>query len=223
MPDTVTSPVIIVPVKPLVAAKTRLRVALDDRAREALVLAMLTDTLTAVRLAHAGPLLLVSDDRAYAAIAKRFEATRLADHANGYNEAMAVALAAPAVVQAGAAMIVPADLPRASAAELRRAIEALRDAEVVVVPAFDAGTAILGLRPPSAITTKFGPLSSQAHINAATAAGRSVIVLDLPSLSYDIDNIEDLLVRRDTLGAATRAFVQEHGARWEEELVRGRD
>lgn len=219
----VFAPVIIVPVKPLAAAKTRLRTALDDRAREALVLAMLADTLAAVREAHEGAVLLVSDDRAYAPLAKQFGATRLADGASGYNEAMAVALASAAVVATGAALIVPADLPRALPSELRRAIEALSEAEVVVAPAFDGGTAVLGLRPPSAIKTAFGLQSAQAHLRAATEAQRSAIVLDLPSLSYDIDNIEDLLVMRDTLGAATQAFVRQYGARWEEELVRGRD
>lgn len=224
MPDpSVFAPVVLVPIKPLALAKSRLRGRLDDDACGALVLAMLHDTLTAIRAGHDGLILVMSEDAAYAEALLAVGATTLPDDTRGYNEAVGAALASTAVVRAGAALIVPADVPRATGADVRRAIEALRDAEVVVASAFDGGTALLGLRPPSAIATAFGPQSAAAHMDAARVAGQSAVMLDLPSLSADIDSLDDLLVTPDTLGAATRTFLAAYAALQEERPARGRD
>ena len=56
---------VLVPVKPLSEAKSRLAPALAIEDRQALVRAMLADVLAAVRAAHAGPLLVLSPDDAY--------------------------------------------------------------------------------------------------------------------------------------------------------------
>lgn len=222
-----SSLVVIVPVKPLTLAKSRLRVALNDEDREALVTAMLVDTLTAVRAAHLGVILLVSSDDSYREVARRFNAIRVADATLGYNEAVDMALGSTAAVHADAALIVPADLPHASPDDFRRAIEALcdpeRGADVVVAAAFDGGTALLGLRPPRAITTAFGTRSAEAHVRAATNADRRVVVLDLPSLTRDIDSVDDLFVTQGSLGEATRAFVVERAALWRGDVAHGRD
>jgi len=210
VPDDHFAPVVIVPIKPLAEAKTRLRDMLDDEARRALVLAMLIDTLAAIRAGHAGAILVTSEDPAYAAALAGVAAVPLPDDTRGYNEAVGFVLASSAVRRAGAALIVPADVPRATGADIRHAIAALRETEVVVARAFDGGTALLGLHPPDAIATAFGPQSANAHLGAARAAGRQAMLLDLPSLVGDIDSIEDLRDAPETLGPATRAFLDAH-------------
>jgi 2-phospho-L-lactate guanylyltransferase len=201
---------VLVPLKPLREAKSRLRPVLDDRARAALVQAMLEDLLTAVRAAHAGPLFLVSSDPAYDATGARFEAGRLPDLGTDYRSAAAGALRSEAVRQAGAAMVLPADLPYARPADVAAAIEALAEAAVVLVPATDGGTGLLGLRPPDAIAPAFGPRSADAHLRATAAAGLRVTVLNCPSLAHDIDAVDDLTHGPGPLGAATQAFLAAH-------------
>lgn len=206
-------PALLVPLKPLAEAKSRLREVLGEPARVELVLAMLTDVLAAAREAYAGPIYLVTSDRAYDAHRGHFEVGQLPDHGSDYNSAVAAALRSDTVRAAGAAIVLPADVPRATSADIASAIEALRDAEVVLVSAHSGGTGLLGLRPPTAIAPAFGPHSAEAHRQAATNAGRRLAVLDCPSLARDIDTIIDFTeLAKDTasLSAATRAFLAMH-------------
>ncbi|MGE0227125.1 MAG: 2-phospho-L-lactate guanylyltransferase, partial [Dehalococcoidia bacterium] len=183
---------VLVPLKPLADAKSRFRGVYDGDAHAALVRAMLTDVLAAARAAHGGSLLLVTSDQAYDGIAARFDVARLDDRGHDYNSAVAAALRSHAVRDAGAALILPADLPRATPEDVARVIEALRTAEVVLVPAHDGGTGALGLRPPGAIAPAFGPGSAAAHRNAARAASSRLDELDCPSLAFDVDTPADL-------------------------------
>lgn len=173
---------VLIPLKPLAEAKSRFREAFDDQARAELVRAMLIDVLTAVRSVHSGPLYLVTSDDAYDDIAARFEAGRQPDLGSDYSSAVAGALRSEAVRAAGAAVVLPADVPRATSADIAMAIESLGEAEVVLVAAADGGTGLLGLRPPDAIAPAFGVRSAQAHLQAAAASGRRAAVLNCDSL-----------------------------------------
>ena len=204
-------PCVIVPVKALEVAKSRLAAAVAPDARAALVLAMLGDVLAAVRQAHAGLLLVVTPDARYGALAGEFGAALLADDGSGYNAAVRLALASLEAGAAGAAVVIPADQARAQAAELRTALDAVAAAEVVLVPSLDGGTGLLGLRPPDAIAPAYGPGSATAHREAAGRAGRELAELALPSLERDVDTVEELLrIERPPgppLGPRTAAFV----------------
>ena len=125
---------LIVPVKGLDDAKSRLAAALAPALRARLVLAMLEDVLAAARAAHDGTLLVVTPDTRYEEIAARVDASLLRDDGNGYNAAVSCAFASPVAREAAAAVVLPADQARAHPAELRSALAALREAEVVVVP-----------------------------------------------------------------------------------------
>ena len=207
---------VIVPVKGLGEAKSRLAAVLGPEQRASLVLAMLEDVLTAVRAAHEGLLLLVTPDEEYAPAAERAGADLLADAGGGYNAAVAQALAAAGAREAGAALVLPADQPRAQPADLRTAIEALGEHGVVVAPSRDGGTGLLGLRPPDAIAPAFGIGSGARHRALGEAAGRGVAWLELPSLRDDVDEVGDLLSGDEPptvpLGAATAAFVAGHAS-----------
>ena len=201
---------VIVPVKSLGEAKSRLAAVLTPPQRASLVLAMLEDVLIAARAAHDGPLLLVTPDEEYAPAAERAGAELIADEGGGYNAAVAQALAAAAAREAGAALLLPADQPRAQPSELRIAIEALDEASVVVAPSRDGGTGLLGLRPPGAIAPAFGLGSAARHRALGEAAGLAVDWLELPSLWDDVDEVGHLLEGGAPLGEATTAFVAAH-------------
>ena len=203
---------LIVPVKGLDDAKSRLAAALAPALRARLVLAMLEDVLAAARAAHDGTLLVVTPDTRYEEIAARVDASLLRDDGNGYNAAVSCALASPVAREAAAAVVLPADQARAHPAELRSALAALREAEVVVVPSRDGGTGLLGLRPPGAIGPAFGSRSATRHRALAEGAGLALAWLELPSLRHDVDTVDDLLHGDLPLGPATARFVAEHAA-----------
>jgi len=205
-------PVVVVPVKRLADAKSRLANELDEAARNALVVAMLEDLLTALREVYDGPVMLVSPGDEYVEVASPFGVTWERDSGAGYNEAMAHAARTPAVQAAGAMLILPADLPGAGSGDIERCIEALADSQVVVASAVDGGTAALGLRPADVIAPAFGPQSAERHREAAVTAGVTLAVIDAPSLAYDIDTLGMLSAAPAafTPGSATRRFIERH-------------
>ncbi len=209
---------VIVPVKGLGDAKSRLAEVFAPEQRASLVLAMLEDVLIAVRAAHDGPLLLVTPDEEYAPAAQRAGAELIADVGGGYNAAVTQALAAAMARGSGAALVLPADQPRAQPSELRSALEALEEASVVVAPSRDGGTGLLGLRPPDAIAPAFGIGSAARHRAIGEAAGLAVAWLELPSLRDDVDEAGDLLRGATPLGEATAAFVAGHASLLREAL-----
>src|SRR5690606_11267265 len=140
----------------------------------------------------------------------RFGVERLPDLGIDYNSAVSEALRSERIIEAGAAIVLPADLPRAIPEDISDAIEALRDAEVVLVPAQDGGTGLLGLHPPGAIAPAFGLASAEAHRDAALRAGRRLAILERPSLARDVDTVADLARDAAALGPATRAFLAQH-------------
>jgi 2-phospho-L-lactate guanylyltransferase len=200
---------VIVPVKPLERAKTRLAAALGNAARRALVPAMLDDVLAAVRAAHDGPLLLISTDSRYDETAARHEARRVPDGSPGYNGAVGAALQLDAVAAAGAALILPADLPQLRPDAVRTLAQALEQAAVVLVPSADAGTSALGMRPPDAIRLAFGPDSAAAHRRLARQAGLVLAEPPLPAIAIDIDTLDDLRSVAPHAGPATTAALEQ--------------
>ena len=210
-------PCVVVPVQALDTAKSRLASVLAPEARAALVRAMLADVLAAVRAVHDGPLLLVTPDARYQDAASEGAATLLLDDGSDYNAAVRMALGSPEARAAGAATVLPADQARAQPAELRRALDALAEHDVVLVPSLDGGTGLLGVRPSDAIEPAYGPGSAAAHERAARAAGRELAVLRLASLERDVDTVADLIGGGPPLGARTAAFLAERP-----ELLAGR-
>ncbi len=206
------APCVVVAAGALGAAKSRFAPLFGEAERAALALAMLGDVLEAVRAAHDGPLLVVTPDARCAEAARAAGAAPLADAGTGYNAAVRLALASDAARAAGAAAIVPADQARARPSEMREALGALREAEVVLAPSLDGGTGLLGLRPPDAIAPAFGPDSAAAHERAARRAGRSLALLRLASLALDIDTPADLDAPGPPPGPRTAAFAAARAA-----------
>ncbi|MEX2229065.1 MAG: 2-phospho-L-lactate guanylyltransferase [Dehalococcoidia bacterium] len=207
---------VVVAVRRADEAKTRLAGALSADARRALVHAMLDDVLAAARRAHGGALYVLTPDDAYAATAARYEATLLPDAGRGFNIAVCAAVGHAALRDAPGALILPVDIPQVRSDDLRSVLAALAapDAQVVLVPSADGGTAALGLRPPSVMAPHFGIDSAAAHRATARAAGLTLRELSPPSLAADIDTPADLAAVRDRVGPATGAVLATLPAGW---------
>ncbi|MGH8905036.1 MAG: 2-phospho-L-lactate guanylyltransferase [Egibacteraceae bacterium] len=179
----------IVPVKALAHAKSRLSGHLDGAERRALVTWMLGRVLDAcLGAAAVDRVLVVAGDPEAAAVAARPGVEVLIEPSPGLLRALEAA--DQAAGGASATLVVPADLPLATPADLDAVCAA--GAAVVVVPTRDGGTGALLRRPPRVIRPAFGPASSAAHLRAAAAARVPALRLNLPNLALDVDTPHDL-------------------------------
>jgi 2-phospho-L-lactate guanylyltransferase len=207
----------IIPVKRLSQAKRRLAPALPAEARRQLVLVMLREVLGVLaRVEEIATALVVTPDDHVAEVARTLGATVLPEsRAVGLNAAVKMGLAYVREHGATGALVLPADIPLATADELRRIVMSNGDGErprAVLVPSHDGeGTNALLMSPPGVLQPSFGPGSFLRHLGQAVACKVDVQVLQPPGLARDIDAPRDL----DRLVAAKRgnagyAFLEAH-------------
>jgi 2-phospho-L-lactate guanylyltransferase len=188
----------IVPVKRLSQAKRRLAPVLPAEARRRLVLAMLADVLGAVaKVEGIDRVLVVTPDARVAEVAREAGATVLAEpRTAGLNAAVTAGLAWAQEHGAGEALVLPADVPLATAAELDRIVKREADgarARVVLVPSHDGeGTNALLVSPPGLLRPSFGAGSFLKHLGQAVARKADVEILQPPGLAADVDTPRDL-------------------------------
>jgi 2-phospho-L-lactate/phosphoenolpyruvate guanylyltransferase len=184
----------IVPVKSLSRAKRRLAEHLGAAARRQLVLAMLEDVLAALAASAAvDRVLVVSPDPCVAELAAANGVMVLREaRLEGLNAAVRKGLAAAGAAGAHQALVLPGDVPLASAQEIAQLCNAPRPGVRLVPSADGAGTNALLLAPPDAIAPGFGRGSCARHIARARAQGCGIEVLHLPGLGSDIDGPRDL-------------------------------
>ncbi|HEX2284362.1 MAG TPA: 2-phospho-L-lactate guanylyltransferase [Mycobacterium sp.] len=200
---------LVIAVKRLAAAKTRLAPVFSAATRESVVLAMLIDTITA---ASAVPALravtVVTPDDVAADAARQLGARVYADptpdgHRNPLNNAIAAAEAAvrdetPNIV------VLQGDLPALQPQELAEAIAAARAyRRSFVGDRHGTGTSAL-IAFGVSLDPQFGPDSAQRHRHS----GAIELTGAWPGLRCDIDTPDDLLVaRRLGVGAATAQAI----------------
>lgn len=200
---------LVIAVKRLGAAKTRLAPVFSAATRESVVLAMLIDTITAASAVPAlQAITVVTPDDVAADAARQIGAEVLVDptpdgHLNPLNNAIA---AAEASVREETPNIVAlqGDLPALQPQELAEAIAAAREyRRSFVGDRHGTGTSALfafGV----ALDPHFGPDSAQRHRHS----GAIELTGAWPGLRCDIDTPDDLLVaRRLGVGAATAQAI----------------
>lgn len=200
---------LVIAVKRLGAAKTRLAPVFSASTRENVVLAMLIDTITAASAVPAvRTVTVVTPDEGAADAARQLGARVLRDptpegHRDPLNNAISVAEAAvrdetPNIV------VLQGDLPALQPQELADAITAgRRYRRSFVGDRHGTGTSAL-LAFGVALLPRFGPDSAQRHRNS----GAIELTGAWPGLRCDIDTPDDLLAaRRLGVGAATAAAI----------------
>lgn len=198
----VTSTIAILPIKSFDQAKQRLRDDMDPASRRALVDAMFSDVLVALRRSKLiDRLLVVSGDHGAQRIAGGYGAAVLADDQRGHNDAAALGLARALELGAERALLVPGDCPLLDPAELDELISrpAAPDSVLIVPDRHGSGTNALLLSPPGAIQPAFGVGSHARHEARARAAGLEAQTVQVASLALDIDTPDDLAALRSAL------------------------
>ncbi|MFG1999290.1 2-phospho-L-lactate guanylyltransferase [Spirillospora sp. NPDC048911] len=194
---------LVVPVKVLARAKTRLAAAAGPH-REGLALAVATDTVAAaLRCDRVHSVIVVTDDPLPAAELAALGATVIADEPDaGLN---------PALVHGGrhSRAVAPhtgvgamsADLPALRPGELDRVLDAAATAPAAFVPdAAGIGTTLYTARPGVPFAPAFGGDSRIAH----RARGAVELALDdIDSVRRDVDTLDDLKIAL-SLGAGPR-------------------
>jgi 2-phospho-L-lactate guanylyltransferase len=182
---------VLVPLKHLDDAKTRLSSVLSGEERSALMLELLQGVLSAAREADVGPVTVVSSESLAANGVARFD-----DRGLAWNDALAAAMRE--LVSEPVAAVVSADLPRVTAEDVRALVAATPDRGMAIARALDGGTNAVSMRPPGAVLTHFGePRSAAVHAQATAAAGLAARILDIPGLAFDVDTPADLAVLRE--------------------------
>jgi 2-phospho-L-lactate guanylyltransferase len=202
---------VLIPVKPLAQAKTRLAAVLSPVEREALVRHMLDDVLAALAAAPGiAGIALVTADPAVARIGAERSLRVLPESAPGLNAALHGAIATLAAEGVDTLLVLPADVPLFDTAALEQLRAAHRAAPALplVAASADGGTNALLMSPPDLLPPAFGTGSCAGYGRAAQELGVAPVLLELPQAALDIDRPEDLARLEFQTGAnRTREFL----------------
>jgi 2-phospho-L-lactate guanylyltransferase len=194
MPDVAVSRVpwaIVVPIKRVTVAKSRLQVPADIRA--ALALSMALDTVAAA-LSCSGvrTVIAVNDDADVSAQLRSLGAQVVRDEPDaGLNSALVHGASVAVETQPGCGVAaLSADLPALRADELTAVLAAAADQPTAVVAdAVGTGTTLLTAAAGRSLLPAFGPDSRVAHVDAGAA---DLTEIAGPSLRRDVDTLDDL-------------------------------
>ncbi|HEY0538053.1 MAG TPA: 2-phospho-L-lactate guanylyltransferase [Actinoallomurus sp.] len=183
---------LVVPVKPLARAKSRLSGAAGPH-RERLALAIATDTVSAVlRSSRVQGVVVVTDDPVAAPELAALGAIIVPDEPDsGLNPALVHGAAeARRLAPASAVGALSADLPSLRPDELDRVLDAAAATPNAFVPdAAGIGTTLYTARPDARFSPAFGGLSRARHRDGGA---HELALDDVPSVRRDVDTIEDL-------------------------------
>ena len=169
----------------------------QDEARAALALAMLADVLEAC--GAVGRTVVVTGDEAARTVAVELGVAALDDPGGGQGPAVAHALG---LVSVAPALVVNADLPALVPDDLRALESAIPPGGLAIAEAADGTTNALALSDPGLFRPLYGPGSAARFRLLARAA-----TVELPSLTDDVDTLEDLRRLDGRLGPRTQMAV----------------
>lgn len=202
---------VVLPVKPLAVAKSRM--GGDPAARAALALAMARDVaLAAAGCPSVGGVLVVTDDPL---AADKVAADWVEPDVPAAGLSAAVAHGASAAVSRrpdSGVVVLAADLPALTASALGAVLDRVEVPRAVVADTAGTGTVLLAAAPGTALSPAYEGPSYRAHL-AGGAADLSAYAA--PGVRRDVDTVADLA---DALalgvGPATREAVGNHRESW---------
>jgi 2-phospho-L-lactate guanylyltransferase len=186
----------IVPVKPLRRGKSRLAEVISAAERADLNQYLLEHTIQVLStIDEIENILVISRDTEALALARDLGARTVQENGNpGLNTALSRAVEIARSYATGGILVVPADIPRLNADDIRSILSYSKDPPVVVITPDrkKQGTNALLVSPPNLIEFRYGPGSYENHCQAAREANARLEICDLPSLELDLDEPEDL-------------------------------
>jgi len=179
----------LVAIKQRSLCKSRLAAALVPAQRLELVRTMLAHVLEALAAAQTvRQIVVVSPERDLVPASVPV----LADRGAGLNVALAEARTALLGLGARAILVLPADLPRVTSAEIDRFVRSGRRDFALAADASGTGTNALYLGTDQPFAFHFGPGSRRRHLREAGRLGLTARVFRAPGLEFDVDAPADL-------------------------------
>lgn len=184
---------VIVPVNKIERAKKRLSSEITTEERKELLLCMVRDVLGSLsKIKSKIRTLMISPDN-LRGIAEEYGAEFvLEEDKDDVNRSVEYASLYARERNADATLFLPADMPLVKSEDIEEVLRLGKQYSVVISRTNDNGTGILFRRPPDIIPTFFGKNSFSSHREYAEKRGASMAVIDRESLSFDIDEREDI-------------------------------
>ncbi|HBX71043.1 MAG TPA: 2-phospho-L-lactate guanylyltransferase [Chloroflexi bacterium] len=186
----------IVPVKPLRRGKSRLSDVLTSAERIDLNRYLLENTIKTLKnIQEIEQVLVVSRDSEALAMARDLGARTVQENRHSdLNIALARATVVAKTYVTRGVLVLPVDLPLITAEDVQAMLNRIGEPPVVVVAPDRCynGTNALLVCPAGLIEYDYGPGSFERHCQRAKAVGARLEICELPSLSLDLDNPEDL-------------------------------
>jgi len=186
----------IIPVKPLRRGKSRLAKVISAAERADLNHYLLEHTIKVLRtIDEIENILVISRDKEALALARDLGARTVQEYGSpGLNTALTRAVEIARSYETCGVLVLPADLPKLDADDLRTVLSFREDSPVVVIAPDrkKEGTNALFVCPPGLIEFNYGEGSFQKHIEETRKSGAKLEICELPSLELDLDEPEDL-------------------------------
>lgn len=208
---------VVLPLKDLVEAKSRLAGMLTPSERRALAQAMVEDVLV-VLSGHVeiSGITLVSDDPGAGMLAQKYAVDYLPEASlgcSGLNSVVGAATRQLACASDTPMVVLHGDLPLLGEQDISAVLATLRQRAGLVIACdrHHSGSNLLAFPQGSIERFYFGVNSCQRHQDAATALDMPSTVLQLPGLALDIDepsDIRELMQQLDRAGPHTRKLLQ---------------
>jgi len=201
---------VIVPMKPLADAKSRLWTDVPTLQREGVILLML-DTVVRAAVDALGPgaCVVVGGDGRVRAVAEEAGAEWQEDPGGGLNAALWQTMQAAYAEGCAATLFMPGDLPSVQQEDVVQIAAASEDHThpVGVRAEPDGGTNALLVPAACAFEPRLGQDSFAKHVAAAANAGATLRLLDLPRVAFDMDSFADMAwARANVIGFDQRLY-----------------
>ncbi len=191
---------VLLPVKDLVKAKSRLSGVLAPHERRALAQAMVEDVLSALAaVSELDGVLLISDDPAADLLAHKYAIEAVTEESLGCSDLNSAVEAGMVVLEQRGiedVLILHSDIPLLQPAHIKELLQDYRQsgADVLLVPDLAGGGSNLMLckttRPPEFC---YGPGSCAAHRASARERSLQLLLVEHASIGLDVDEPDDLL------------------------------
>lgn len=188
---------VVIPVKPLNRAKSRLAGVLSATQRVEFALMMYQHVLSlAIQLKAVSGILVISRDSKVLSIAREQGVRTIQETKNSaLNPALQRATEVVKLWRANSVLVLPVDLPFITLDDIHQMLEMGRTSEDCIVIATDYekdGTNALLVRPPGLIEYSYGDGSFARHVAMAREKRASVHVYQSDTIAIDVDTPEDL-------------------------------
>jgi 2-phospho-L-lactate guanylyltransferase len=184
---------IIIPVKRLEFAKSRLSEILSKEQRVELSIYLLEDLLSVIKACNIFDIIIIGYDQSIESMASSFNIIFIHERGEGVNNA--IRLADKYMDRFEASIVIPIDLPLLEPIDLMIIKDISNSIKngIIITPSYRLdGTNLLLRKPPLVMETYYDMDSYLLHIQKAREKGLEVKILLNERIMHDLDSIEDI-------------------------------